>query len=139
MSITRAVFSATTDTITLIPNTPCAAMVFQVSLHACTARAVRTGNGKALFSFLFPPLYHRCRENKNASFSPCGKTEALNPSNATKLPYNGINQQVQKVGFLAPSQPLITAPLLVFLYNIKYKPCKMHLSKYRILLYLIRR
>ena len=33
MSITRAVFSATTETITLMPNTPCAAMVFR---SACT-------------------------------------------------------------------------------------------------------
>ena len=76
---------------------------FQIGLYTCTARAVRTGNGKHCFHSCSLQFYHRCRENKKTPrFHPAAKPKHSIPA-MRQLPYNGINQQVQKVGFLALS------------------------------------
>ena len=86
---------------------------FQIGLYTCTAGAVRTGNGKHCFHSCSLQFYHRCRENKKRLVFTLRQNRSTQSQQCDSFPTMALTNRFKRLGF-SPSQPLITAPLLVF-------------------------
>ena len=127
MSITRAVFSATTDTMTLMPNTPCAAMVLR---SACTP-APPEQSEPAIVSTFFIEFSSFPEQLRKSGYRSCIKMPQSSSSDENcgivismrQLPTMVLTNRFKRLGVFPLSRSL-RHPC----FSVKYRPVSPCLS-----------